>query len=78
MQNSNPVRTPMPLGWQSADPGTALVESVPYAELAGSLLFLSQCTRPDIAHAVGVLSRNMSSPKLEHWELAKRVLRYLR
>ena len=27
---------------------------------------------------MGVLTRHMSSPKLAHWELAKRILRYLR
>jgi hypothetical protein len=51
---------------------------VPYAELEGSLLFLSQCRRPDFAYDVGVLSRRMSAHKLEYWELAKRMVRYLR
>eukprot|EP00253_Pinus_taeda_P014924 PITA_14924 len=36
------------------------------------------CTRPDIAHAVGVLSRFMSKPGKEHWTAVKRVFRYLR
>eukprot|EP00253_Pinus_taeda_P018991 PITA_18991 len=35
-------------------------------------------TRPDIAHAVGVLSRFMSKPQKEHWTTVKRVFRYLR
>ena len=34
-------------------------------------------TRPDIAHAVGVLSRYMSKPGNEHWTVVKRVFRYL-
>ena len=34
-------------------------------------------TRPDIAHAVGVLSRYMSKPGKEHWTIVKRVFRYL-
>eukprot|EP00253_Pinus_taeda_P012925 PITA_12925 len=33
------------------------------------------CTRPDIAHAVGVLSRFMSKPGKEHWTAVKRVFR---
>ena len=74
----NPVCTPYQLGWRCGDDSAPLGESEPYAELVGSLLYLSQCTRPDISHAVGVLTRHMSSPKLAHWELAKRILRYLR
>ena len=35
-------------------------------------------TRPDIEHAVGVLSRFMSNPRKEHWTTVKRVFRYLR
>lgn len=49
----------------------------PYRELIGSLLYLSVCTRPDIAHAVGALSRYMSSPTVDHWRAATGILRYL-
>ncbi|XP_074298159.1 secreted RxLR effector protein 161-like [Silene latifolia] len=35
-------------------------------------------TRPDIAFAVGKLSRYTSNPSLEHWVVVKRVLRYLK
>ena len=45
--------------------------------MVGSLLYLSLTCRPDIAQAVGVLSRFMSCPSLEHIEAAKRVVRYL-
>ena len=33
---------------------------VPYASAVGSLMYEMVCTRPDIAHAVGVLRRFMS------------------
>ena len=36
------------------------------------------CTRPDIAHVVGVVSRYMSHPRIEHWNVVKWILRYLR
>eukprot|EP00253_Pinus_taeda_P015538 PITA_15538 len=46
---------------------------VPYASAIGSLMYAMVCTRPDIAHAVGVLSRFMSKPGKEHWIAVKRV-----
>eukprot|EP00253_Pinus_taeda_P011468 PITA_11468 len=52
---------------------------VPYAASAvGSLMYAMVFTRPNIAHAVGVLSRFMSKPGKEHWTAVKRVFRYLR
>eukprot|EP00253_Pinus_taeda_P028135 PITA_28135 len=39
---------------------------VPYASAVGSLMYAMVCTRPDIAHAVGVLSKFMSKPGKEH------------
>ena len=39
---------------------------VPYACAVGNLMYAMVCTRPDIAHAVGVLSKFMSKPRREH------------
>jgi len=50
---------------------------VPYASVVGSLMYAMVCTRPNIAHAVGVLSRFMSKLGKEHWTTSKRVFRYL-
>lgn len=52
-------------------------ESRQYAELVGSLLYLSNCTRPDLAFATGALARFMSAPTGQHAQAAKQVLRYL-
>ncbi|KAK9050872.1 hypothetical protein SSX86_030160 [Deinandra increscens subsp. villosa] len=51
---------------------------VPYASAVGSLMYAMVCTRPDIAHAVGVVSRFMSNPGRGHWEAVKWLLRYLK
>jgi hypothetical protein len=39
---------------------------VPYASVVGSLMYAMVYTRPDIAHAVGVLRRYMSKPGKEN------------
>jgi hypothetical protein len=78
MFDSKPAISPMAHGEVlSKQFGMPLDPKVPYAELVASLLYLSTNTRPDIAYAVGVLSRFMSKPMDKHWTAAKRVLRYL-
>jgi hypothetical protein len=54
------------------------MSSVPYRQLVGTLLHLTMQTRPDIANAVGELSKYMTNPGAKHWEAAKRVLRYIK
>ena len=51
---------------------------VPYGSAVGSLMYVMVYTRPDIAHAVGVVSRYMANLGKEHWEAVKWLLRYLR
>eukprot|EP00253_Pinus_taeda_P003627 PITA_03627 len=48
---------------------------VPYASAVSSLMYAMVYTRPDIAHAVGVLSRFMSKLGKEHWTTVKPVFR---
>eukprot|EP00253_Pinus_taeda_P006061 PITA_06061 len=51
---------------------------VPYASAFGSLIYAMVCTRRDIAHAMGVLSRFMSKPGKEHWTVVNQIFRYFR
>ncbi len=53
------------------------LENVPYRQAIGSLLYLANGTRPDIAFAVNLLSRKQSSFTLDDWFKVKRVIRYL-
>jgi hypothetical protein len=48
-----------------------------YRNIVGSLMYASLTTRPDITHAVNVLSRSNSNPSEASMIKAKRVLRYL-
>ena len=53
------------------------MSKVPYASVVGSLMYAMVCTRPDIAHAVGVVSRFLTNHGKEHWEAVKCILKYL-
>ena len=48
-----------------------------YACIIGSLRYATDCTRPDIAYAVGVLSRFTNKPSRDYWLAIERVIRYL-
>ena len=54
------------------------MKSVPYESTVGSLMYAMVCTRPDIAYAVGVMSRYLSNSSKDHWAAVKWIFRYLR
>ena len=78
MEDCAPSPTPLPEGTVlSKESSTPPVDATLYRTLVGKLLFLTK-TRPDIAHAVGVVSRFMQNPQLAHLQAAKHILRYIR
>ena len=50
------------------------MQDKPYAQLVGTLMYLAIATRPDIAKAVGVLSRFTAKPGIAHWKAAQHLL----
>jgi transposase InsO family protein len=56
----------------------AAMAHVPYQSAIGSLMYLMLGTRPDLAAAVGILSKFASSPGQQHWVAVKRVMRYIK
>ena len=54
-----------------------IINQKEYASIIGSLRYATDCTRPDIAYAVGVLSRFTSKPSRDHWHAIERVMKYL-
>jgi hypothetical protein len=78
---SSPLATHFKLSTKqspSTDEEKEDMERIPYASAVGSLMYAMVCTRPDIAHAVGVVSRFLSDPGREHWNAVKWIMRYLR
>jgi len=55
---------------------TPSVDKTKYKSIIGSLRYLVD-TRPDIAYAMGIVSRYMEEPKASHWAAVKQILRYL-
>ena len=47
------------------------MRKVPYASAVGSLMYAMVCTRPDITHEVGVVSRFLTNQGKELWEAVK-------
>ena len=85
MKNAKPVSTPLAAHFKmkkNSCPSTREeregMSKVPYSSAVGSLMYAMVCTRPDIAHAVGVVSRFLSNPGKIHWEAVKWIFRYLR
>eukprot|EP00253_Pinus_taeda_P002805 PITA_02805 len=47
-----------------------------YKSMIGSLMYLT-ATRPDIMYVVSLVSRFMETPKDTHWQVEKRILKYV-
>jgi transposase InsO family protein len=81
LSEAKPVGTPVSTSHKltkHVDPDKSLVGKVPYQEAIGSLLFIANCTRPDISFAVSELSKYNLNHDGTHWMAVKRVFRYLR
>jgi transposase InsO family protein len=55
-----------------------LMAKVPYRSAVGSLIYLVTGTRPDLAVAVGIVSKYLENPGPRHWGAVKRIFRYLK
>lgn len=51
------------------------MKNIPYKK---AVVYLSQCTRPDLSYAVNQVCRYTSDPGMQHWNAVKRILRYLK
>jgi len=75
------VSTPLNPGsklLETPDKADEEVDETEYRSMIGSLKYHMLCTRPDIAFAVGALSRYNNSRKASHWSAAKHLLHYVK
>nr|GEW42524.1 zinc finger, CCHC-type [Tanacetum cinerariifolium] len=54
------------------------VDQLEYSRAIGYLMYAMTSTRPDIAYAVGRLSRFTSNPSRQYWQAITRVFKYLK
>ncbi|WVZ50486.1 hypothetical protein U9M48_001732 [Paspalum notatum var. saurae] len=78
MSNCKPAPTPVDTKPKlSINDGTPMADASFYRSIAGALQYLTM-TRPDIAYAVNQICLYMHAPRDAHWNLVKRILRYVR
>jgi len=77
MAECTPIATPLYDGLQLAKSRKS-DESLPCREAVGSQMYLMVGTRPDLAFAVGKLSRFVSGYGKEHWAAVKCVPQYVK
>ncbi|SCV73074.1 BQ2448_7003 [Microbotryum intermedium] len=79
MSECNPCKSPMEANLQLLpEPNPDDDDNSTYRSMVGSLMYGVVATRPDLAHAVGYLSRFVGKAGPAHLEAAKRILRYIK
>jgi Reverse transcriptase (RNA-dependent DNA polymerase) len=85
MSDCKPASTPFPAGYkpvkvmdEPTNDELKEMDDKPYINLVGSLMYAMVATRPDLAFAVGALGKFSAKPRLQHWNAAKHVLRYVK
>ena len=73
MKNSKLVSTPLAghfklskILYPSIEKEKGEMPIMPYSSAVGSMMYAMVCTRPDISHAVGVVSRFLANPGKAH------------
>ncbi|KAG2764837.1 hypothetical protein PC111_g25187 [Phytophthora cactorum] len=77
MDECKAVVSPVDMSTRLVPSDAATKVNAPFREAVGALMHLMTATRPEIAYAVGYVSRFMENPQEEHWVAVKRIFRYL-
>ena len=80
MTEAKAVSTPacIDVKLQKDDGSSKEVDAINYQSMVGSLLYAAVATHPDIAQAVGAVSKFSANPTVAHLTAVKRILRYLK
>ena len=76
--NIKDVSTPVDSSVKMQENKGRIIAQLEYASAIGCLMYVTYCTRPDIAFAVNMMSRFTSKPSILHWKAINRILGYLK
>lgn len=78
MSDCKSVKTPIDVNtkFKEKSEESCVLNQIPYQEIIGCLLYISQITRPDICFVINMLSKHNNKPEMSHWRALKRVMRY--
>ena len=77
-EDCKPISTPVDVGFRfSIEDANDVFDTSLYQQAVGCLIYACN-TRPDTQYVVSQLSRFMHSPGTRHWQVVKRVFRYLK
>ncbi|KAL0361143.1 UNVERIFIED_CONTAM: hypothetical protein Sradi_3798800 [Sesamum radiatum] len=54
------------------------MSDIPYASAVGSIQYVVQCTRSNVAYALSVTSRYQACAGEAHWSAVKTILKFLK
>ncbi|XP_031248562.1 uncharacterized protein LOC116106349 [Pistacia vera] len=78
MDKANPIHNPMVLGFKlTKNVDGVRIDNTFYKQIVRSLMYLT-ITRPDVLFLVSLINRFMDCPTKLHFQVAKRILRYLK
>eukprot|EP00833_Pecoramyces_ruminatium_P017559 jgi/Orpsp1_1/1191591/evm.model.d7180000087207.1 len=75
IKNTKIIKTPCTI--TDNDKNNVPFNKTTYKSAIGSLIYLSKCTRPDIAFAVNKAARNCENPTINDWRKVINIFRYL-
>ena len=84
MSECKTAATPMGLGARfsssssEGSPPQKANRNIPYQSAIGSLMYIYQATRSDLAYSISTLSKFNTSYEEHHWTAVKRVMKYLK
>ena len=77
MADSRPMKTPMDHNTTLPSLAMPEIDVTKYQQCVSSLMHTMVWTRPDIAYAVGMVSRHATAPRQAHMTAVKRIFHYL-